>query len=70
MTHDAPLARTEETTMVEYDPYSPEALEDPLPIYARLRDEAPCYWVEKRGCWALRRDWCGDRRGARRRVQH
>ena len=41
--------------MLEYDPYSPEALEDPLPIYKRLRDEAPCYYIEKRDCWALSR---------------
>ena len=41
--------------MLDYDPYSPEALEDPLPIYERLRDEAPCYYIEKRDCWALSR---------------
>ncbi len=41
--------------MLDFDPYSPEALDDPLPIYKRLRDEAPCYFIEKRNCWALSR---------------
>ena len=41
--------------MLAFDPYSPEALEDPLPIYARLRDEAPCYYIEKYDTWALTR---------------
>lgn len=41
--------------MLEFDPYSAEALDDPLPLYKRLRDEAPCYYIEKRNCWALSR---------------
>ncbi len=41
--------------MVEYNPLMPEILEDPLPIYARLRDEAPAYYVEEHDCWALSR---------------
>ncbi len=41
--------------MIEYDPYSPEALENPLPIYKQLRDEAPCYYMEKYDAWALSR---------------
>ncbi len=41
--------------MIDFDPYSEEALVDPLPLYARLRDEAPCYFIEKRNTWALSR---------------
>ena len=41
--------------MVEYSPLMPEVLEDPLPIYKRLRDEAPAYYVEHFDCWALSR---------------
>lgn len=41
--------------MIDYDPYSEEALADPHPIYRRLRDEAPAYYVEKYDAWALTR---------------
>lgn len=41
--------------MLDFDPYSPEAMDDPLPLYKRLRDEEPCYYIEKRDCWALSR---------------
>jgi cytochrome P450 len=41
--------------MVEYDPHMEEVLDDPYPIYRRLRDEAPVYWVESYGAWALSR---------------
>ena len=41
--------------MVDYNPLMPEILEDPLPIYARLREEAPAYYVEEFDCWALSR---------------
>jgi cytochrome P450 len=40
---------------VEYDPFSWEALEDPYPIYGRLRDHEPAYWNAHRGFWALSR---------------
>lgn len=33
----------------------PEVLDDPLPIYRQLRDEAPAYYVEEFDCWALSR---------------
>jgi cytochrome P450 len=39
----------------EFDPYSYEIHEDPYPVYRRLRDEAPAYFNEKRGFWALSR---------------
>ena len=41
--------------MIEYNPLMPEIFEDPLPIYARLRAEAPAYYVEEFDCWALSR---------------
>jgi cytochrome P450 len=40
---------------MEYDPYSDEVLQDPHPIYRRLRDEAPAYFVEAYDAWALSR---------------
>lgn len=38
---------------VQWDPLVP--LDDPYPIYRRLRDEAPLYHDERRGLWALSR---------------
>ena len=46
---DAPLAA------LEFDPYAYEVHEDPYPIYARLRAEAPVYRNEALGFWALSR---------------
>lgn len=40
---------------VRYDPFSWEIHEDPYPIYRRLRDEAPAYFDETQGFWALSR---------------
>ena len=39
--------------MVRYDPFSAEVMEDPYPIYERLRAEAPVYYLEKYNAWAL-----------------
>jgi len=41
--------------MVHYDPFSAEVMEDPYPVYARLRAEAPVYKLEKFDAWALAR---------------
>jgi cytochrome P450 len=41
--------------MVEFNPYSYEFHADPYPIYQRLRDDAPAYWNETLGFWALSR---------------
>ncbi|MBW2423234.1 MAG: cytochrome P450 [Deltaproteobacteria bacterium] len=41
--------------MIQYDPYADEVLRDPHPIYRRLRDEAPAYFVEEYDAWALSR---------------
>ena len=56
------------TTAVEFDPFSAEYFEDPTEIYRRLRDEAPVYFSERYGFYALsrfadvvaaHRDWRG-----------
>ncbi len=41
--------------MPDYDPYAYEVHEDPYPIYARLRGEAPVYRNDEIGFWALSR---------------
>jgi cytochrome P450 len=41
--------------MREYDPYAYELHEDPYPVYAELRAEAPLYRNERLGFWALSR---------------
>jgi cytochrome P450 len=38
-----------------YDPFSAEFQADPFPVYRWLRDEAPVYYSEKWGWWALSR---------------
>ncbi len=40
---------------VEFDPFSTEFFEDPTDIYHRLREEAPVYFSEKYGFYALSR---------------
>lgn len=39
--------------MLEYSPFSDEAKADPYAIYAKLRAEAPAYYLEKFDAWAL-----------------
>src|SRR5262245_58061887 len=39
--------------MVHYDPYMPEIKENPHPVYARMRAEAPVYYIERFDAWAL-----------------
>jgi cytochrome P450 len=41
------------TIDVYYDPYDVEINADPYPVYARLREEAPAYYNERYGFWAL-----------------
>ncbi len=43
------------TTSVEFDPFSDEYFNDPTDVYRRLRDEAPVYFNEKYGFYALSR---------------
>jgi cytochrome P450 len=40
---------------MDYNPLSPEVLENPYPYYAYLRTQAPVYWVEPLQGWALSR---------------
>ena len=40
---------------VEFDPFSDEYFNDPTEVYRRLRDEAPVYFSEKYGFYALSR---------------
>jgi cytochrome P450 len=56
------------TTAVEFDPFSDEYFNDPTEVYRRLRDEAPMYFNEQYGFYALsrfadvvtaHRDWQG-----------
>ena len=41
--------------MVEYNPFMDEIMEDPYPIYRRLREEKPAYYVEEYDAWCLSR---------------
>jgi len=41
--------------MVEYNPFWDEVIDDPFPIYRRMRDEKPACYVEEIDCWALSR---------------
>jgi cytochrome P450 len=41
--------------MVDYDPFSAEIMEDPCPVYARLRAESPVHLLEGFDAWALSR---------------
>ena len=38
-----------------FDPYSREYVENPFPMYSRLRDEAPVWWNEDLKFWAISR---------------
>jgi cytochrome P450 len=41
--------------MLHYNPYAHSTIENPYPVYRRLRDEAPVYHNEEIGFWALSR---------------
>ena len=43
------------TKPVEFDPFSEEFFNDPYALYGRLRDEAPVYYSEQYGFYALSR---------------
>jgi cytochrome P450 len=40
---------------LHYDPFSEDVIRDPHAVYARLREEAPCYHLEKWDAYALSR---------------
>ena len=41
--------------MVEYDPFLPQVIEDPQPVYAKLREEDPCCFIPKYDTYFLSR---------------
>jgi cytochrome P450 len=41
--------------MLDYDPFLEKIRANPLPVYARLRNEAPVYWMPQYDAWALSR---------------
>lgn len=41
--------------MLDYDPFAPAVMDDPLPFYRRLRDESPAHYLAKYDAWALSR---------------
>jgi cytochrome P450 len=41
--------------MTLYDPFSDAVYDDPFPIYRRLRDEAPAYYLDEFDCWFISR---------------
>jgi cytochrome P450 len=47
--------RASDAVITQYDPFSPECLEDPYPHYAWLRDEHPLYYVEAYDMWVVSR---------------
>jgi cytochrome P450 len=50
--------------MLEFDPFSDEYFDDPYDLYRRMRDEAPVFFSERYGFWALFRyqDVCAAHR--------
>jgi len=42
-------------TTIQYDPFSAEVRENPLPIYKRLRDESPVHYMPEYDAWAISR---------------
>ncbi len=53
------MTTSEQTTTTgepfEFDPVGPVFFRDPTDLYRRLRDEAPVYFSERYGFWALSR---------------
>ena len=56
--------------MVAYNPYAPENVLDPYPMFKRLRDEAPVHHNAEMNFWTLSRydDVCAAHRDAKRFV--
>ena len=50
-----PEGRVMTAVSVEFDPFSDEYFNDPTEVYRRLRDEAPVYFSERYGFYALSR---------------
>lgn len=47
--------RSHDTSAIDYDPFSDAVMRNPWPFYARLRSEAPVYYLEKYDTWFLSR---------------
>lgn len=43
------------TTVPTYDPFAADFYDDPFPVYRWMRDQAPVYYSERWGWWALSR---------------
>ncbi len=43
------------TTVVDFDPFAPDVIDDPYPHYASLRDEAPVCRIEADNLWMVTR---------------
>lgn len=43
------------TLAVAYDPFDPETLSDPYPVYAKLREQTPVFWHEQMQSWVVTR---------------
>lgn len=56
------------TTNVEFDPFSDEYFNNPSEVYGHLRDEAPAYYSEQYGFYALSTERAAGRRSRRRRT--
>jgi cytochrome P450 len=41
------------STLVDFDPFSPDVVADPYPWYERLRNEGPVQWVPSRQLWVV-----------------
>ncbi|MFD8745486.1 cytochrome P450 [Streptomyces sp. NPDC059616] len=40
---------------MDYDPLSPAAINDPYPIYSKLRESSPIFWSRRMNSWVLTR---------------
>lgn len=43
------------STPIEFDPLAPEQLDDPFPLYERMRRECPVFYAENYGLWVVTR---------------
>src|SRR5262245_3786622 len=51
----APDGNVSRAALVDYHPFSDAVFDDPYPIYQRLRDEAPLYYLDEFDCWFVSR---------------
>jgi len=46
---------TEKTPSIDIELFSDEAIADPYPLYAEIRNAGPVVWLERYGMWAIGR---------------